>query len=150
MNILTGIRATGTQNFQTLTEEGVTIDITLRFLPAVQAWVMDLKYQSFSVYGERLIVGLNVFRKYKNILPFGVLVDSLDGGDPFIIDDFTSGRCTLAILNEDEVSQAEGIYSSFDPTLLEPTFIDTINTDIAEQLLTDLGERLIIFANGRE
>jgi hypothetical protein len=149
VNILSGIRATGTQNFQTLTEAGVTIDITLRFNPAAQMWVMDLAYQSFTVYGVRLVVALNLFRKYKDILPFGVLVDSTDGGDPFIVDDFSSERCTLAILTEDEVIQAEEAYSSFDPTLTDPIYIDTINTDQGELLLTDLGERLIIFASGR-
>lgn len=149
MNKLTGIRATGTQTFQTLTEDGDTISITLRFLPAAQYWEMDVTYGDFEVLGHRLVTALNLFYKFKELIPFGILIDTIDGGDPFIIDDFTSGRCTMAILTADEVADTETAYSEFSPYFAEAGYIDRLVTDQGENILTDIGEVLKVFSTGR-
>lgn len=110
MKILEGIRATGTQKLITAADNGDSIEITLYYLPAVQAWMMDISSGTFQLNKFRLFNSLNVLVQYQNIIPFGLAVLIHDGGEPFLINDFSSGRCLLALITPDEVDQVEDYY----------------------------------------
>jgi len=49
----------------------------------------------------------NILRNYKNILPFGISIITEDGSEPFLIDDFSTGRVGFFVLNKEEVESFE-------------------------------------------
>ena len=111
MQILDGIRATGLQKLRSTAENGETVEITLYFLPAAQQWKMDIVSGNFTLNGSRVFRSPNTLMQYKNIISFGLGCIVSDGGEPFLVNDFSSGRCQLALLSSDEVDQVDDFYT---------------------------------------
>lgn len=107
MTVLDGIRATGKQKLKTAASNGDLIEITLYFLPASQNWKMDVVYNDFELYGFRVCNLPNLLCQFSNVIPFGMACTVSDGGEPFLINDFSGGRCELIILDSDEVEAVE-------------------------------------------
>ncbi len=112
MKIVNGIQDTGHQRFQIASDTGINIEITLRFLPTTNNWIAGIVYGDFEVSGLRLYNAFNVLHQYNKIIPFGLYVRVEDGGEPFLLNDFTSKRVTLGILTKDEVSRVANIYET--------------------------------------
>lgn len=110
MKVLTGIRATGQQTMSTTDEFGNVIDIVLYFQVRTASWKIDVEADNFSVKGLRISHVPNLLNQYKNIISFGMGVIITDGGEPFLIDDFSTERVQLAILTVDEVTAIESWY----------------------------------------
>ena len=110
MRILDGIRATGQQKLQTSSDNGDVINITLYFNPASQIWKMDIVCGDFELNGQRVYNFLNLLSQYKNIIPFGIGVIVSGGGEPFLVNDFSSGRVQMTILTTAEVTEIEDFY----------------------------------------
>jgi len=110
MKILEGIQALTSQSLTTAIENGDSIQITLTFKPAVKMWFMDLVWNDFSVNGLRVCNVPNLLQQYDKIIPFGINVNVIDGTEPFIINDFSSGRVLLGILTPNEVQQINTSY----------------------------------------
>lgn len=110
MNILDGIRATGTQTIKTAAENGDQIEITLYYRPAIQWWTMDISCNSFELNGYRIYNSLNMLDQFKNIIPFGLACLVSDGGEPFLINDFSTARCQLCVLTPSEIAEIDAYY----------------------------------------
>ena len=110
MKILEGIRATGQQKLRTLADNGDTIEITLYYLPAIQQWKMDIVSGDFELNGLRVYALPNILNQYENIIPFGIGILIPSGGEPFLINDFSSGRVQMAILTPEEVEEVDDFY----------------------------------------
>lgn len=110
MKTLTGIKATGKQRLQTAISNGDFIEIVLYYLTATKQWKMDLTYKDFQLNGQRVYNGLNLLCQYESILPFGIAVQVTDGGEPFLINDFTSGRVRMSLLSPEEVARVKNFY----------------------------------------
>lgn len=111
MRILDGIRATGLQKLRVTADSGDIVEITLYFLPAAQQWKMDVVSGDFTLYGTRVFRSPNILMQYKNIISFGLGCLVSDEGEPFLVNDFSSGRCQLALLSSDEVDQVDDFYT---------------------------------------
>lgn len=107
MKVLDGIRATGQQEFKTAADNGDLIEMVLYFLPASQSWKIDIKYGDFELNGNRVYNSPNILCQYTNILPFGLACIVTDGGEPFIVNDFSSSRCQFFVLTAEEVLELE-------------------------------------------
>ena len=105
MKILGGITSTPIQSFTTRAPNGEVITITLRYMPTVQRWFMDLGYGDFSLSGYKIFRSQNILDKFINILPFGIMIDC--NFEPFLIDDFESGRVRMYLLDSGEISQVD-------------------------------------------
>ncbi|GBR74828.1 phage-related protein [Candidatus Termititenax aidoneus] len=110
MRQLEGITATPLQKFTTRTDEGDMININLRYMPTIQRWFMDLQYKDFVLNGYKIYVSDNILWTFRNILPFGIVVTCKEF-EPFLVDDFSSGRVKLYLLDHDEVTRLETIYT---------------------------------------
>lgn len=110
MKILSGIRATGQQKLLTSADNGDVIEIILYFQSRTATWKMDIDSGNFSVKGLRISHVLNLLCQYNNIIPFGIGIIIDDGGEPFLINDFSSGRVQLAILTPTEVNNIAAFY----------------------------------------
>lgn len=83
------------------------VNLEFTFLPAIQKWSYDLSYGSFSSKGNILCTHANIIRRYRKNLPFGIACVTADGTEPFMVDDFVSGRVSLYVLNADDVAYVE-------------------------------------------
>lgn len=110
MKILDGIKATGTQNLTTSTDTGKTIELKLYYLPSVQIWTADITCCDFTLNGQRLCTHINLLQQYEKIIDFGLGIITEGGGEPFQVNDFSTGRCQIAILTADEVDSIAEYY----------------------------------------
>ena len=108
MRIIDGIRATGKQRFRTTSDAGGPVEMILYYVPAIQRWKIDIESNTFVLKGLRLCYHPNILHQFKNRIKFGIsIINTLDSGEPFLINDFSSGRFQLAIISESEVEQAQ-------------------------------------------
>lgn len=110
MTILDGIRAVGSQRIRTRSATGETITIDLRYLPSIQMWYIDISTTNFFVQNIRLNNNFNMLHQFQNIIDFGIGVLVSDGGEPFLINDLSTGRVQIAVLSEAEVEQINAVY----------------------------------------
>jgi hypothetical protein len=92
--------------------DGTVATLTFIYRGAIQRWAVDVSYGAFAENGINLCVHPNLLRMYRNFLPIGLAVISRDGGDPFDINDFASGRISVFVLDgtpggSDEVEGVE-------------------------------------------
>lgn len=98
MNRIQNITAEAHQRHILLFEES-EIALTLRFYPTVEMWAFDIEYKGRVASGYKLAVG--VLHMESRNFPFDFAVrDLVDVGlDPFRLDDFSTDRCALYLLN---------------------------------------------------
>ncbi len=102
MQQIKGIAAIPIQKLRVPIDEGI-ITLTFRFMPAAQMWFVDIEFDEFVARGMRVVQTLNLLVQYSENIPFGLLVESTDDGDPFLINDFSSERIVMNVLSSDEV-----------------------------------------------
>lgn len=108
MNKISGLKALASQSFSTTDpDNGYVIKMTLTFRSRVQSWFMDLEYKGLEINGFRLCVGPNILSQFKNRIPFGMAIFSSDNGEPFLINDFYTGRISMYILSSSEVETVQ-------------------------------------------
>ncbi len=112
MKQLEGIRATGTQKIGTTADNGDPISMTLAFNASTQEWKMGIEWGDFSLKGNRIFSSPNLLSQYENIIPFGLAVITEGGGDPFLVNDFSTGRVTMYLLTPEEVVEVQDFYVS--------------------------------------
>lgn len=109
MITLGGLTATPFQTFRNKIPEG-TIKFTAKYKSATQFWHLDIEFKDFILRGQRLVASLNMLDHYRNIIPFGLAVKVSDGADPFLVNDLSSGRVELNILDSDELESLDEFY----------------------------------------
>jgi hypothetical protein len=97
------IQPTPDQLFRVPLSDGSIIYFRLLFKPRIPAFFVNLEWKTFSLNGIKLANVLNLLGKFKNI-PFGLNVDLTDGTEPYLIDDFTTGRATFNVWEEDDLA----------------------------------------------
>jgi hypothetical protein len=103
-----GITATPDQTFFVVIPEG-SIDIRLMFKPAISMWYMNISFKTFSFNGIKLVDCQNLLSQYENIIPFGIHIVS-GGVDPFLINDFSSGRAVFNVIDQSEIAEINQAY----------------------------------------
>jgi len=88
-------------------DNGEVVTLELYFLSTQNGWAYNLSYNDFVLNGALLTVSPNCLRSWQNLLPFGLMCNSIDGYEPQFINDFVDGRITLYLLNRVEVLQIE-------------------------------------------
>jgi len=100
---ITGLTSNPSQTFNV--PDPVTrkiIYFSLYFSPRTQNWYIDIKYETFTARGLKLVRGQNVLSRHINTLPFGLSVVITDTFEPFLINDFVSGRVSLFLLTHSD------------------------------------------------
>ena len=90
--------------------DGSTAAIEFVFLPRIQRWAFNVQHPALptgKLNGLILCCHPNIIRQWRNILPFGLAVASVDGIDPFNIDDFSASRVSVYTLSAEEVLEVE-------------------------------------------
>jgi hypothetical protein len=107
MKLITRVTENGRQKFILADEDGEPITLVIYYAPTQQNWLCNITWKEFVANGISLVRSPNVLRAFKNILSFGLMVDTTDGFDPFYITDFKLGRANLYLLNRFDLSQIE-------------------------------------------
>ena len=82
--------------------------LKLRFNTTVQTWTIDVSYKTFQIFGIKLSLSVLHFRSSNQPFDFFVIDNSGEDLDPFKIDDFINGRCSLYILDADDMESIRG------------------------------------------
>lgn len=107
MQQITSITSEPRQRMTLVLENNETVDFLLYYLPRQQGWFYDFTYNNLTCKGSKVTLSPNALRQFKRIIPFGIAFMTDDYVEPFSIDDFSSGRVSMYILNDDEVKQIE-------------------------------------------
>lgn len=110
MNILNKITDLPQQTFFLTGNIGETITLSLQFLPRQNAWIMNISYLDFTANGIAVVASPNLLRCFRNVIPFGISCFVTDGLDPYYINDFSSQRAALYLLDSDDVGTVEETY----------------------------------------
>ena len=88
------------------------IILTLRFYPRSQIWCFDAEYLDWSVKGIKLSVGVLHIAGQNRLFDFVVRDFSNNGIDPFAKTDFSNDRCSLYMLEQDDIEDIRGVVLS--------------------------------------
>lgn len=104
MQRIEGLSAVPSQRFRVPVLDRVAT-FTATYRPAAQMWFLDVEYDHVFIRGLRIVRHPNMLTQYENLIPFGLLVDVTDGGEPSIINDLQSERVVLRLLDASEVAE---------------------------------------------
>lgn len=107
MQEITTLTSSPNQRHQLVLESNDTVDFRLYYLGRMQSWYYDFTYNNTIVNCNKVVLTPNSLRSFKKILPFGLAFVGKGDIEPFRIDDFSSGRVKMYVLNSDEVEQIE-------------------------------------------
>lgn len=93
----------------TLLIDEFEVELQLRFLPAVEIWVMSVNLSGKEISGIKLSAGVLHMRGYNYPFDFAVQITDGSGLDPFRLDDFEARRCELYYVTKDEMQQIRGL-----------------------------------------
>ena len=86
---------------------GALVNFSIKYFPNQQGWYYSFNYGSFTINNRRLVVGANLLRAFRNLLPFGFACLTKDGYEPVYQNDFANGRAQFYLLNAADVQSVE-------------------------------------------
>lgn len=92
------------QSIKMQVENGDIVKVSFYYKENQQGWFFDIEYNNFSCKTTQLTNCPNIIRQFQNVLPFGISCSVNDGGEPWFLNDFLTGRVRVFLLNEDEVN----------------------------------------------
>jgi hypothetical protein len=115
MITLTEITDDPNQKFTVQLEDNSNFTLELEFIEQQEQWIMNISNIPNSdkiINGHKIVSSINLLNQFSRIIPFGVLIETKDGDDPFRVDDFLTGRATFNILNSDEVDEVRTLLAT--------------------------------------
>lgn len=120
MNIVNGITSEPTQVMAIPLADGSRATLTLYFRPQQNGWFYDLEWPGsgdvitpFKCQNRRLVVAGNLLRQFKELIPFGLAVFTVDNTDPVTQACMSDGSTSVVLLNAADVERIESeVYAS--------------------------------------
>lgn len=112
IRILTTLNENAYQTISFVTAEGEDVSLTFRYIPSQETWFVDVDSDSLTIHGLALQAFVNLLDPYHNLISWGLYVWSKDGFDPWLIDDFSTGRIRVAVIEDFEYAIIEEFLSS--------------------------------------
>ena len=99
----------GKQTTQLLLDDGSVVVMELKYVDNNQGWMYSLTHSTsgFSVVNRRIVNSPNLLRAFRNVIDWGISCTTTDLQEPIFLDDFYTGRASLYLLNETDVSDIE-------------------------------------------
>lgn len=107
MNQISLLTSEPKQELALIFPDGSRSKIKIWYSETQQGWFFNLDWGTFSLRGRRLVASPNVLRAFRDIIPFGLACFTKDGYEPIYRNDFSSGRASVYILDEDDIVDAE-------------------------------------------
>jgi hypothetical protein len=99
MKLLTGFGAHREQTITTRDEFAEPIKLTLRYMPFVWRWTVSVAHKRLTVNNLLMVRHWNMLTQFSNFCFFGLMIDTVDKVDPFLISDFETGRVKIYLLD---------------------------------------------------
>lgn len=112
MRQITEISTSANQRLRLVGENNEQIDLVLQYKPTQQSWYFTLTYQGRTIGSKRVCESPNLLNQFRNVVPFGLACRVPEGGEPYFVEDFATGRVQLYLLNEAERDQATTIFET--------------------------------------
>lgn len=87
--------------------DGTSAKMQFKYRSGIQRWTVDITHPLLTLTGYNLSMGPNILRPWRNLIPFGMAISSINGLDPLNIEDFNNGICQVYMLTAEEVQQVE-------------------------------------------
>lgn len=114
MNSITGLTSQANQDSFILLDDGSRVKLSLQYRPQQAGWFFDLSWPGnaalpvpFTINGMRLVTSPNFMRNYRRLIPFGLMLFTVDQGEPMGITCFVDGTTDLILLNAADVAEIE-------------------------------------------
>lgn len=107
MQLINTITDEPKQSFQVYIEGNDTLYIKLYYCITQKSWFYDFSYKNYTCNGSRVVLTYNSIRHLKNLLPFGIAFLTDGNAEPCSLNDFSSGRIKMYILDSNEVNEVE-------------------------------------------
>lgn len=95
------------QRHQLVLDNNETVDFRLRYSARQQAWYFDFTYKELTSKGLKVVLTPNALRCFRRLIPFGIAFSTQGYVEPFQLDDFSSGRVEMYVLNAEDVQTVE-------------------------------------------
>ena len=87
--------------------------LTLEFKPTQNGWFFSLSWGTRAINTERVTAHYNLLRQWRNVLPFGIAVGTVNSQDPMTQTDFSDQTAKLFLLTGDDLDTFEAqLYAS--------------------------------------
>jgi hypothetical protein len=108
---VTGLTADAKQSQTLVLPDGSLAPFYMEYWDNQEGWFFTMSYGTAwsGVMNKRLVVSPNMLRAYRNIIPFGLALTTIDGYEPVFINDFINGRATLYLLDQTDIFYYEGV-----------------------------------------
>jgi hypothetical protein len=113
MKQVTGITSNFKQRAFIQLDDGTTVYMDLFYVQQQTGWFMNLLWQDKLINGLRITTSPNMLYKWKNLLPFGLMVLTNTNAEPLNLDDFATGFAKVYLLNPDDMTEVDAF--AFDP-----------------------------------
>lgn len=108
MKLISSITKDANQIITLVLDDGSRMILTLVYKDNQQGWFYSISYGTvFNCNNRRIVTSPNMLRAFRDIINFGLACMSSDGYEPVFIDDFSTERAKLYILNSTEVQYVE-------------------------------------------
>ena len=104
---ITELDSSSKQRLELQTDDGSIAVINLEFRQNQNKWYISISHPNLSINNLGLSASPNILRSYRNIINFGISVSSNDGLDPYFIQDFSSDRIRMYLLDQSDVNLVE-------------------------------------------
>lgn len=108
-NLISNLTNFADQTTQLQLTDGTIATMELIYQGAAQRWIANISYGTFVSDGIGLCCYPNILRQWKQILPFGIACVTADQTDPFDINDFSTGRVSMYLLNSTDIKTIESV-----------------------------------------
>ena len=95
------------QRHQLVLDNNETVDFRLYYSSRQQAWYYDFTYNDLICNCSKVVLSPNTLRQFRRIIPWGLAFDAEGSVEPFQLDDFSSGRVKMYVLNSEDVQIIE-------------------------------------------
>lgn len=85
--------------------DGTSFFLSIYFRPLQYGWFIDrLVYEEFVLQGMRIVNSPNMLHQWSTKLPFGLACFSLNNREPMLLQDFSTDKSTLYVLDATEIA----------------------------------------------
>ncbi len=110
MNQITQITDDPKQSMILILPDGSSTEVHIEYKTMQQGWfISSLIYKTFIVQGLRIVTSPNMLYQFKNQIPFGLACFVQQDDEPTQLQDFSSGRATLFLLDSVDLAAFEGL-----------------------------------------
>lgn len=107
MKQITTLTNSPNQRHQLVLDNNETVDFRLYYSSRQQAWYYDFTYNDLTVNCSKVVLSPNALRQFRRIISWGLAFDTDGYVEPFQLDDFSSGRVRMYVLNSEDVETIE-------------------------------------------